>query len=179
MQIHHELKVLETPMKTKTLWQTGATIFTASAFGAFWAVAAAEDPALQAPEEVQAIEVAKALVDPSIISAGQRSFVKCQACHMVGENVQRRAGPPLNGVVGRAAGTSEGFRYSPGMAKATADNFVWTLEMLDAYLKSPRDIVPGTTMGFAGIPKPDERKGLIAYLASYAADGTRVETATE
>ena len=31
-------------------------------------------------------------------------------------------------------------------------------------------------MGFAGIPKPEERKALIAYLASYAADGSRVET---
>jgi len=95
---------------------------------------------------------------------------------MVGENVQRRAGPPLNGVVGRAAATSEEFRYSPSMGKAAADGLVWTVETLDAYLAAPRDIVPGTTMGFAGIPKPEERKALIAYLASYAADGSRVET---
>ncbi len=177
MRNQRELVFVETPMKTKTLWQTGAAIVAASGFGAFFAVAFAEEPAPQPPEEVQAAEVAKALADPSIIPAGQRSFVKCQACHMVGENVQRRAGPPLNGVVGRAAGTNEGFRYSPGMAKVTAENLVWTVETLDAYLKAPRDVVPGTTMGFAGIPKPEERKAIIAYLASFASDGTRVEAA--
>lgn len=132
-----------------------------------------------APDAVSEQEVAKALTDISIIPAGKRSFVKCQACHMVGENIQRRAGPPLNGVVGRAAGTNEEFRYSPGMGKVAADGLVWTVENLDAYLKAPREIVPGTTMGFVGIPKAEERAALIAYLASFKADGSRVEGAAE
>ena len=139
--------------------------------------AAAQEPT--SPESIQEEQVAKALADLSVISAGKRSFIKCQACHMVGENVQRRAGPPLNGVVGRAAGTNEEFRYSPGMGKAAAEGLVWTVENLDAYLKAPREVVPGTTMGFVGIPKVEERAALIAYLASFKVDGTRVEGAAE
>lgn len=144
-----------------------------------WAVGAPDDPASQAAKEVQTAEIAKALADASIIPAGQRSFVKCQACHMVGENAQPRVGPPLNGVVGRAAGTAEKFRYSPAMQKAATDGFVWTMEKLDAYLAAPRAVVPGTTMGFVGIPKPEERKALIAYLASFSADGARIDGSAE
>jgi len=163
-------------VKTSNVRLIAAAAIAVGGIGAGWAVAAAQDSSPPTPEKVQAAEVVKALADPSLIATGQRSFIKCQACHMVGENVQRRAGPPLNGVVGRAAATSEEFRYSPSMGKAAADGLVWTVETLDAYLAAPRDIVPGTTMGFAGIPKPEERKALIAYLASYAADGSRVET---
>ncbi len=165
-------------MKLETIRQFGAAIAAAGLISSvLTGVSAAEDPEPASPEVDQAAEIAKALADRSLISNGKRSFVKCQACHMVGENVQRRAGPPLNGVVGRAAGTSEGFRYSPGMQKVAADNLLWSVEMLDAYLKAPREVVPGTTMGFAGLPKPEERAALIAYLASFAADGTRVDAA--
>lgn len=139
--------------------------------------AAAQEAA--APEAVSEQEVAKALTDMSIIPAGKRSFVKCQACHMVGENVQRRVGPALNGVVGRAAATHDEFRYSPGMSNAAADGLVWTVENLDGYLKAPREVVPGTTMGFVGIPKAEERAALIAYLASFKKDGSRVEGAPD
>ena len=139
--------------------------------------AAAQDAV--APETVQEEEVAKALADMSVIAAGKRSFVKCQSCHMVGENIQRRAGPPLNGVVGAAAGTNDEFRYSPGMSKAATEGLVWTVDKLDAYLKAPREVVPGTTMGFPSIPKVEERAALIAYLASFKEDGSRVEGAPE
>lgn len=157
--------------------KTSALILAAVAAGLGVTAVAAEDAA--APEEVRVQEVEKALVDMNLIAVGQRSFVKCQACHMVGENIQRRAGPPLNGVVGRAAGTNDEFHYSPGMSKAATEGLVWTVEKLDAYLKAPREVVPGTTMGFPGIPKAEERAALIAYLASFKEDGSRVEGAPE
>ena len=157
------------------LRQFGVTFAAATAIGSVSAVVAAEGPVPETLKAAQAEEVAKALADTNLIPLGQKSFIKCQACHMVGEKVQRRAGPPLNGVVGRAAGTSEGFRYSPGMQKVTAANLLWSVEMLDAYLEAPREVVPGTTMGFAGVANSDERKALIAYLASFSADGTRIE----
>ena len=135
---------------------------------------AAED---EGGETMQAKEIAKALADPTIVSTGQRLFVLCQGCHMIGENAQRRVGPPLNGVVGRGAAKSDGYPYSPAMQAAAENGLVWTVDNLDSYLKSPREVVPATTMGFAGTPKPQDRKALIAYLASYAADGSRIEAA--
>ncbi len=162
--------------------KTAANVAATTVFGAivaFSPMAAAQEDGDDSAVRIQAEEVGKALADFALVAAGQRSFIKCQACHMVGENAQRRVGPALNGVVGRVAGTSDGFAYSPGMKAAAQNGLVWTVEKLDAYLKAPRDIVPATTMGFVGIPKPEERKALIAYLASFAADGSRVETGDE
>lgn len=150
------------------------TITVLGAIGAFSPIAAAQENGDDSAEGIQSEEVEKALADYNIVAAGQTSFIKCQACHMVGENAQRRVGPPLNGIVGRAAGLRDGFNYSPGMKAAAQNGLVWTVEKLDAYLTAPRDIVPATTMGFAGLPNPDERKALIAYLASFSADGSRI-----
>lgn len=161
----------------KAMVKRVAAMIAFGAIGFVSAIATAQES--ETSEHVQAEEVEKALADYSIVAAGQRSFVKCQACHMLGEKAQRRVGPPLNGVVGRAAGLSDGFNYSSGMKAAAQNGLIWTVEKLEAYLKAPRDVVPATTMGFAGVPNPDERKALIAYLASFAADGSRVAAGEE
>lgn len=40
----------------------------------------------------------------------------------------------------------------------------WTEERLDRFLESPSAVVPGTTMGFAGIDDAAERKQVIELL---------------
>ena len=42
----------------------------------------------------------------------------------------------------------------------------WTYDDLNKFLASPKAFVPGTAMGFAGIPKDSERADVIAYLRS-------------
>jgi cytochrome c len=37
------------------------------------------------------------------------------------------------------------------------------------YLKNPRAVIPGTTMAFAGIPDPQKRADVIAYIKASAA----------
>lgn len=94
-------------------------------------------------------------------AAGEKVFGKCKACHKIdGTNA---TGPHLNGVVGRQPGTAEGFGYSDAM-KGQTD--AWTPEHLYAFLKNPKEVVPGTKMGFAGLPKPEDRANLIAYLST-------------
>ena len=39
-------------------------------------------------------------------------------------------------------------------------------QVLDAFLANPKQAVPGTKMSFAGLPKPEDRVNLIAYLQS-------------
>jgi cytochrome c2 len=46
----------------------------------------------------------------------------------------------------------------------------WTYENLDGFLKSPKDWLPGTKMGFAGLAKDTERAAMIAYLRTLADD---------
>ena len=46
-------------------------------------------------------------------AAGEKVFAKCKVCHQIGEGAKNAVGPELNGVVGRKAGTVEGYNYSP------------------------------------------------------------------
>ena len=105
--------------------------------------------------------------------AGERVYRKCQACHMVGEGAQNRVGPQQNGILGRTVGALEGFNYSDALMEKNAEGAVWTPETLAAFLENPRDWAPGTKMSFAGLRKEEERNDVIAYLATYNADGTR------
>jgi cytochrome c len=83
---------------------------------------------------------------------------RCGACHSLDAN---RVGPRHRGVVGRRAGDVPGFRYSPALARA---NIVWTRTTLERWLRGPRAMVPGTTMGFS-LSDPAERRAIIDYLA--------------
>jgi len=99
-----------------------------------------------------------AAADPA---AGEKVFKKCAACHKVdGSN---GTGPHLNGVVGRARGSIEGFAYSDGMASVKD---AWTPELIEVFLTNPKADVKGTKMGFAGLPKIEDRANVIAYLAT-------------
>jgi cytochrome c len=92
---------------------------------------------------------------------GERVFKKCAACHKVdGEDA---TGPHLNGVIDRAIGSVAGFNYS-GALSAVGD--VWSPENLNAFLENPKGTAPGTSMGFAGLRKVEDRAHLVAYLQS-------------
>lgn len=97
---------------------------------------------------------------------GEKVFKRCQACHVATADTNR-VGPYLHGVVGRKAGSVEGFNYSEGMKKAGADGLVWTPENLDKYLTDPKAEVPGNKMAFAGLKKPEEVANVIAYLKAH------------
>jgi cytochrome c len=99
---------------------------------------------------------------------GAEVFKKCRACHDVGPNAKNKLGPLLNGVVGRHAGTIEGFKYSPANLEAGTKGLVWTEEKLFEYLQDPKAFMPGTIMAFAGLSDAQDRKDLIAYLKKFS-----------
>ena len=98
---------------------------------------------------------------------GEKVFRKCKACHQVGDGAKNKTGPLLNGIVGREAGTIEGFKYSKALKEAASGGLIWTEEELAAYLTKPKDYMPGTKMSFAGLKKEDDRANVIAYLAGF------------
>lgn len=98
-------------------------------------------------------------------AAGEKVFRKCRACHTV-EDTKNKVGPTLHGVVGRAAGAVDGFRYSPAMKQAGEEGWVWTEEKIDAYLADPKGTIPKNRMIFVGLKKPEDRADVIAYIKS-------------
>lgn len=99
-----------------------------------------------------------AAADPA---AGEKVFSKCKACHKIdGTN---STGPHLNDVVGRAIASVSDFSYSDAL-KGLGGN--WEPERMFDFLHSPKAYAPGTKMTFAGLPKPEDRVNLIAYLKS-------------
>ena len=98
-----------------------------------------------------------AAADPA---KGEKVFSKCKSCHQVAEGANG-VGPNLYRVVGRGIGAADGYGYSDAMK---GHGGTWDLESLSHFLESPKGFVPGTKMSFAGIPKPEDRVNLIAYL---------------
>lgn len=98
---------------------------------------------------------------------GKKVFNKCKACHAVGDGAKNKVGPQLNGIVGRAAGQAEGFKYSKAMTAKGEEGLVWDEAALSAYLTKPKDFVPGTKMSFAGLKKEKEIADILAYLGTF------------
>jgi cytochrome c len=129
----------------------------------------ADTEATPAAAEIEAEPVvAAATVDPELIKAGEKVFRKCKACHQIGEGAKNRSGPILTGVVGNAAGSVEGFKYSKALAAMAADGLVWDEEALRAFLAAPKAFMKGTKMSFAGLKDDGDLEAITAYLASFA-----------
>lgn len=103
-------------------------------------------------------------------AAGEKAFAVCKACHKVGEGAKNGVGPTLNGVVGRAAGSSEGFNYSDAMKNS---GITWDEASLAEYVKNPKEKVPGNKMAFAGVKDDTKLADIIAFLGQFNADGTK------
>lgn len=89
---------------------------------------------------------------------GAAVYERCAACHSLEQN---RTGPRHCGLFGRRAGSLANFEYSAAMRTA---GFVWNEQTLDRFLAAPTKVVPGTSMGYAGIDDARDRADLIAWL---------------
>jgi len=98
---------------------------------------------------------------------GEKTFRKCKACHAV-EAGKNKVGPSLFNLMGRMAGTSDGFRYSKAMVAYGESGKVWDEGTLSAYLEAPKKAVKGTKMAFVGLKKPEDRDNVIAYLKQFS-----------
>lgn len=77
------------------------------------------------------------------IEAGEKVFKKCKSCHMItaadGTAIQKggKTGPNLFGVIGRAAGSVEDFKYGKSLAAAGEAGLIWDEEQFLAYVEDP------------------------------------------
>lgn len=107
---------------------------------------------------------------------GARQAQICRACHSLDDGGANMIGPSLLGFFGMAAGSRDGFDYSPVLRDA---DFTWTPRALDAWLAQPGRFLPGNRMTFAGVQRPGDRDDLIAFLLKVTGDVQPAEASGE
>jgi len=75
-------------------------------------------------------------------AAGEDTFKKCKSCHAIANGDEvifrgGRTGPNLFGMIGRQAGSIEGFRYRDDLVAAGEAGLVWDEESLAEYVADP------------------------------------------
>lgn len=87
----------------------------------------------------------------------------CRTCHSIKKG-DHRLGPSLHGVVGRKAGSVEGYGFSAAMKQS---DITWDEATLDKFMATPDQVVMGNNMKpFGGIQDASQRGEIIAYLKS-------------
>jgi len=94
-------------------------------------------------------------------------FEPCAHCHQIGPGARSTVGPPLQGLIGRQAGTVAAYPYSQVMRES---GLTWTAANLEHFIAAPQAVVPGTRMMFPGIEDPARRTALVAFIAAPKVD---------
>ena len=109
---------------------------------------------------------------------GETVFKKCRGCHRIGEGASNRAGPQLNLLFQRHAGSIAGFHYSDSMLRAGADGLIWDHETLNTYLENPKSLISKTRMNFRGLKDEGDRADVIAFLRRFSDDPSNIPEAS-
>ena len=78
-------------------------------------------------------------------AAGEKAFKKCKACHAIvdpdGNVIVKggKVGPDLWGVIGRPAGSFEGYKYGKSLIAAGEAGLVWDQAEIVKWLANPKE----------------------------------------
>jgi cytochrome c len=136
-------------------------------------------PILIAAAVALALPVLSQAAQAGDASAGEQGFRQCASCHGIvapdGTVIQRLAptGPNLWGVVGRQAGSYDGYaRFSNDIQAAGDAGVTWTEENFVAFVQAPGDFLREVTGNARARSNMNHRlrgsaEDIFAYLAQY------------
>ncbi|WP_407495350.1 c-type cytochrome [Pseudooceanicola sp. MF1-13] len=112
------------------------------------------------------------------VATGEKEFRKCKSCHMIesaDEAIVKggKTGPNLYGVIGRTAGSVEGFNYGDDLVAAGEAGLVWDVENLATYIEDPKAFLQETLDDGAAKSKmtfklKKNTEDVAAYLATFS-----------
>jgi len=130
-----------------------------------FAIAVKEESHGGSKEAAASSEPIEKLLQVSSAEKGAAAAKKCAACHTFEKGGPNRVGPNLFGIVERSRASEAGFNYSAALKGKPGK---WSYDDLNKFIANPKGFMPGTAMGFAGIPKDSERADVINYLHTLA-----------
>ncbi|MFZ0425769.1 MAG: c-type cytochrome [Xanthobacteraceae bacterium] len=115
------------------------------------------------------------------VTKGEQIFNQCKLCHRIGDGAKNLIGPVLNNVIGRPAGTYEGFNYSPLMKAAGQNGLVWSEDLIVQYIADPNaflkkfltdkgkaDLATANSLMTFKLIDEQQRKDVVAYEATFS-----------
>lgn len=111
------------------------------------------------------------------VAAGETLYnAECRRCHAPDAD-KTSYGPPLENVVGRAAGSYPEYDYSIALE---ASGIVWTPAALRAWMEDNDGFMPGTKMRHVGIEDRTVQDFILSYLVSITTrDGAAITPALD
>jgi len=126
--------------------------------GAASSSAAGATQAASGPEPI-AQYMAKA--DPA---KGQQIAKVCLQCHTFDKGGANKIGPNLWDIMAENIARVPNYQFSQALSAHKGDK--WDPDKLNVWLSKPQQFAKGTKMTFPGLPKPQDRADVTAYLES-------------
>lgn len=117
--------------------------------------------AASAAAPIESIEPLMAQADPA---RGQQLARACLQCHTFEKGGANKIGPNLHGIMEENIAAVPGYQFSPALLAHKDEK--WTPDSLNVWLFRPQQFARGNKMAFAGVPKPQDRADIVAYLLS-------------